>query len=80
MKSPLLEIKVSILGHVSVGKTTVLNALLRDKFSEVAKKRTTASIFQLTPANTTDGKLTKEDSDDETSQKWEELLTSDQFQ
>ena len=39
-----LEIRVAIIGNVSVGKTTVLNALLKDKFSEVSMKRTTAGI------------------------------------
>ena len=44
MLAQSFEIKVALLGHVSVGKTTVLNALFRDKFSEVSKKRTTAGI------------------------------------
>ena len=38
------EIKVALLGHVSVGKTTVLNALFQEKFSEVSKRRNTAGI------------------------------------
>jgi GTPase SAR1 family protein len=38
------EIKIALLGYVSVGKTTVLNALLKDKFSEVSMRRTTASV------------------------------------
>jgi GTPase SAR1 family protein len=38
------EIKVALLGCVSVGKTTVLNALLQDKFSEVSMRRTTAGV------------------------------------
>ena len=38
------EIKVALLGYVSVGKTTVLNALFRDKFSEVSMRRTTAGV------------------------------------
>jgi GTPase SAR1 family protein len=44
MKTPTFEIKVALLGYVSAGKTTVLNALLRDKFSEVAMRRTTAGV------------------------------------
>ncbi len=36
MKNHNFEIKVALLGHVSVGKSTVLNALLRDKFSEAS--------------------------------------------
>jgi GTPase SAR1 family protein len=38
------EIKVALLGYVSVGKTAVLNALLQDKFSEVSMRRTTAGV------------------------------------
>jgi small GTP-binding protein len=44
MITPQYEIKVALLGYVSVGKTTVLNALLREKFSEVSMRRTTAGI------------------------------------
>lgn len=44
MLAQSFEIKVGLLGHVSVGKTTGLNALLREKFSEVSMKRTTAGI------------------------------------
>ncbi|CAB9505889.1 unknown protein [Seminavis robusta] len=49
---PLSEIKVAILGHVSVGKTTVLNAILGDKFGEVSMRRTTAGInfFRIVPS------------------------------
>ena len=47
------EIKVALLGHVSVGKSTVLNALLQDKFSEVSMRRTTAGVnfFRISAAN-----------------------------
>jgi GTPase SAR1 family protein len=38
------EIKIALLGNVSAGKTTVLNALFRDKFGEVSMKRTTAGV------------------------------------
>jgi small GTP-binding protein len=38
------HIKVALIGYVSVGKTTILNALLRDKFGEVAMGRATASV------------------------------------
>ncbi len=44
MITPTFEIKVALLGYVSVGKTTVLNALLQDKFSEVSMRRTTAGV------------------------------------
>ncbi|CAB9505888.1 expressed unknown protein [Seminavis robusta] len=53
MKSaPLSEIRVALLGHVSVGKTTVLNAILGDKFGEVSMRRTTAGInfFRIVPS------------------------------
>jgi small GTP-binding protein len=38
------HIKVALIGYVSVGKTTILNALLRDKYGEVAMGRATASV------------------------------------
>mmetsp|Transcript_3942 Transcript_3942/g.6026 ORF Transcript_3942/g.6026 Transcript_3942/m.6026 type:complete len:760 (-) Transcript_3942:120-2399(-) len=41
---PNFEIKVALLGHVSAGKTTILNALFQDKYSEVSMRRTTAGI------------------------------------
>lgn len=44
MPANTFELKVGLLGHVSVGKTTGLNALLQGKFSEVSMKRTTAGI------------------------------------
>ena len=44
VSSKKFEIRVALLGYVSVGKTTVLNAIFRDKFSEVSMKRTTAGI------------------------------------
>lgn len=49
------DIKVALIGHVSVGKTTVLNALFRDKFGEVSMKRTTAGInyFRILPKQRT---------------------------
>ena len=37
-------IRVALIGHVSVGKTTLLNAILGDKYSEVSMKRTTAAV------------------------------------
>jgi len=44
MPSQSFEIKVAIVGHVSVGKTTVLNALLGEKFSEVSMRKATSGI------------------------------------
>ena len=35
---PHFEVKMALLGHVSVGKTTVLNALLQDYYSEVSRR------------------------------------------
>jgi predicted GTPase len=40
----MFEIKVALLGYVSAGKSTVLNALLQDTFSEVAMRRTTVGV------------------------------------
>jgi len=61
------EIKVALLGHVSAGKTTVLNALLQDKFSEVSKRRTTAGVnhFQLSFRNKTKQKNSTKDTQQE---------------
>jgi GTPase SAR1 family protein len=44
MKAQTFEIKVAFLGNVGAGKTTLINALLRDKYSEVAIGRTTVGI------------------------------------
>jgi small GTP-binding protein len=38
------DINVAIIGNVSAGKSTLLNALLRAKYSEVSMKRTTAGV------------------------------------
>ena len=38
------EINVALIGYVSVGKTTFLNALLKDKYSEVSMRRTTSGV------------------------------------
>ena len=47
------EIRVALLGYVSVGKSTVLNALLQGNYSEVSMRRTTAAInfFRISNAN-----------------------------
>jgi GTPase SAR1 family protein len=44
MKTPTFEIRVALLGYVSAGKSTVLNALLQGKFSQVGMRRTTAGV------------------------------------
>lgn len=41
---PTFEIRVALIGYVSVGKTTILNALFGAKYGEVAMKRTTAVV------------------------------------
>ncbi|KAL7563557.1 hypothetical protein ACA910_002224 [Epithemia clementina (nom. ined.)] len=38
------EIRVALIGYVSVGKTMILNALLKDKYSEVSMQRATAGV------------------------------------
>ena len=38
------EIKIAVLGNVSTGKTTLLNALFGDQYGEVSTKRTNAGI------------------------------------
>lgn len=38
------EIRVALIGYVSVGKTTVLNALFGNKYGEVSMQRTTALV------------------------------------
>jgi GTPase SAR1 family protein len=44
MKSPTFDIKVAFLGHVSAGKSTLVNALLQDSYAEVAIGRTTVDV------------------------------------
>ena len=39
-----IDITVAILGHVSAGKTTLLNALLKESYGEVSMRKTTAGI------------------------------------
>jgi GTPase SAR1 family protein len=49
--APTFEIKVAVIGPVSVGKSTLINALLVGKYSEVSIQRTTAGVnfFRLSP-------------------------------
>lgn len=44
LSQPKMEIRVGLLGNVSAGKTTLLNALFKDKYGEVSMKRCTAGI------------------------------------
>ena len=52
---------------MKVGKTTLLNALLGDKFSEVSMKRTTAGInhFKISPLTKPSKDATVDDEDDD---------------
>jgi GTPase SAR1 family protein len=43
-RGPCSEIKIAVIGYVSVGKTTVLNALFRDRYSHVYMTPTTAAV------------------------------------
>ena len=55
------EIKVALLGNLSAGKSTVLNALFKDTYSEVSMGRTTAGInyFRLkNPGSSTSSRST----------------------
>mmetsp|Transcript_30440 Transcript_30440/g.87816 ORF Transcript_30440/g.87816 Transcript_30440/m.87816 type:complete len:394 (+) Transcript_30440:1450-2631(+) len=49
----MFEIRIAVIGHVSVGKTTLINALFGAEYGEVAMKRTTAVVnaFRITPAS-----------------------------
>ena len=38
------EIRIAVLGYVSAGKTTVINALLRDMYGQVGMRRVTAGV------------------------------------
>ena len=78
------DIKVALIGHVSVGKTTVLNALFRDKFGEVSMKRTTAGINYIRTVSKwrTANKKYKGDKkvkqeEDENGEKWTEAKSYD---
>lgn len=40
----MFEIRVAVIGYVSVGKTTVINALFGNEYGEVSMRRTTAVV------------------------------------
>ncbi|GAX16056.1 hypothetical protein FisN_20Hh269 [Fistulifera solaris] len=78
------DIQVALIGHVSVGKTTVLNALFRDKFGEVSMKRTTAGInyFRIIPkqknaSKKPNGAKTAKGSVDEIGKQWVDIASYD---
>jgi GTP-binding protein EngB required for normal cell division len=78
MKAKHFNINIAIIGHVSVGKSTLLNAILGEKFSQVSKKRTTAGInhFHVSPiAKSTDN--IKKNKIDSTHQQTNDHLTYD---
>jgi len=94
MKTAEFEIKIALLGYVSVGKTTVLNALLRDKYSEVSMRRTTAGVshFRLNDHQqsnagaaavleeiTQDNQKLRSDDSEEVEEKFFDLLVSEDF-
>jgi len=87
-----IEIKIALIGHVSVGKTTVLNALFREKYSEVSMRRTTAGVnyFRICPKKQKQTKKCSHFGDDVTAvttdsdititaskQQWSSLLDAD---
>ena len=60
--APTFEIKVAVVGPVSAGKSTLINALLVGKYSEVSIRRTTAGVnfFRLTPPDKSDDGIPSE--------------------
>jgi GTPase SAR1 family protein len=44
MKSSTFDIRVAFLGHVSAGKSTLVNAVLHDQYAEVTIGRTTVDV------------------------------------
>lgn len=61
LSSQAFEIRVGLIGHVSVGKSTGINAILQEKFSEVSMKRTTAGVnlFRISSSKSTTSKSVK---------------------
>jgi GTPase SAR1 family protein len=66
MKTPTFEIRVALLGYVSAGKSTVLNALLQGKYAQVGMRRTTAGVHQFR-LHTKPNEEDEDDDDDDTS-------------
>ena len=71
MISQSFEIRVALVGYVSVGKTTVLNALFQDKWGDVSMKRTTAGInmFRIVSSSSHKAKWESDYTIDRTGQK-----------
>jgi small GTP-binding protein len=69
------DINVAVVGNVSAGKSTLLNALLRAKYSEVSMKRTTAGInyFRIHTKGTSMNEESPMD-DDDTKGEWVEMI------
>lgn len=65
MKKHPFEINVAFIGYVSVGKTTLLNALFREQYSEVSMKRTTAAVNKFRISFRENDKEEKGNSDDD---------------
>ncbi|CAB9524532.1 expressed unknown protein [Seminavis robusta] len=65
----MFEIRIGVIGYVSVGKTTVINALFGEEFGEVAMKRTTAVVNSFRISSPEDAmatmKVEDQDSSDE---------------
>ena len=76
------EIRVALIGYVSVGKTMILNALLKDTYSEVSMQRATAGVnhFRIhakKPTTTTESKQEEDEEDDSTSSASTVMVTAD---
>ena len=54
-RTTMFEIRVAVIGYVSVGKTTVINALFGAEYGEVAMKRTTAVVNSFRVSSSQDG-------------------------
>lgn len=61
------EIRVAVIGYVSVGKTTVINALFGAEFGEVSMKRTTAVVnaYRIIQSKKEEEEATTDESEDD---------------
>lgn len=81
-RNSVFEIKVALLGFVSVGKTTILNAIFREQYSEVGKQRKTAAVNHFRVSKREDKKRKDSDCDRDTadlqnSKHWKEPASGD---